>query len=204
MPTWAGGVEPTAEGRRQHLAQNKQVGALACIRLSAEFFGESRVQLGAPSPPRCNPSESRGFAKILGPMDTRLINAKARRRKGAPDSESGFLLCVFAVLSAKTLHFRQSSFPSVFSVSSCSGSLVAAGRAAPWRLCVEKSYLSVKSPDSESGLRYLCYLLLSIPQSAIRNPQSAIGPIRNPQFPIPPLTLSARPHKVTRLSAELN
>jgi hypothetical protein len=36
---------------------------------------------------------------------------------GAPDSESGFLLCVFA----------------------------------PWRLCVEKSSLSVKSPDSESG-----------------------------------------------------
>jgi hypothetical protein len=44
----------------------------------------------------CNPSESRISARILGPMDTQLINAKARRRKDAPDSESGFLLCVFA------------------------------------------------------------------------------------------------------------
>jgi hypothetical protein len=183
--------------------------------------------------------------------------------------------------------------------------LVAACRAAPWRLCVEKSSLSVKSPDSESGwfisfgcgwpryapfqlfcptpesirmrqnvtqelrdfvvpgsfhrsrpLRSTCFNRKTDgqkePQSRpikpraivinrnpaknpsecwsvgvmggcsnpathhssfrsrpfrpqpIRNPQSAIGPIRNPQFPIPPLTLSARPHKVTRLSAELN
>jgi hypothetical protein len=48
------------------------------------------------TPLDCDPSEPPSFAKILGPMDTPFLNAKARRRKGAPDSESGFLLCVFA------------------------------------------------------------------------------------------------------------
>ena len=55
----------------------------------------------------------------LGPMETRLLNAKARRRRGAPDSESGFLLCVFAT----------------------------------WRLCVEKSFSSVKSALLRHGFR---------------------------------------------------
>jgi len=46
-------------------------------------------------------------------------------------------LCALAVLFTKTLHFWQSFPPSVFSVSSCSSSLVAACRAASLRLCVE-------------------------------------------------------------------
>ena len=40
-----------------------------------------------------SPSKSPVCAKILGPMDERFLNAKARRRKGA---ESSFLPCVFA------------------------------------------------------------------------------------------------------------
>ena len=68
---------------------------------------------------------------------------------GNSRARSFSLLCDFAVLSAKTLHFRQSSFPSVFSVSSCSAFLVAACRAAPLRLCVG---FWMPVADSEMGI----------------------------------------------------
>jgi hypothetical protein len=76
----------------------------------------------------CNLSESRIPARILGSMDTLLLNAKAQRPKGA---ESSFLLCVFAT----------------------------------WRLCVEKSFLSVKSVKSVVPFLWLrpaalCFLRL--------------------------------------------
>jgi hypothetical protein len=70
----------------------------------------------------CNPSASRISAAILGPMDTRLINAKARRCKdakrkaeiGKAESRNALPLRVFVT----------------------------------WRLCVEKPSLSVKSVKS--------------------------------------------------------
>jgi hypothetical protein len=87
---------------------------------------------------------------------TDMFNAKSPRREGAKrkaeigkaESRNALLLCVFAVLFTKTLHFAQSFPRSVFSVCSCSCCLVAACRAATWRLCVEKSSLSVKSGKS--------------------------------------------------------
>jgi hypothetical protein len=69
-------------------------------------------------------------------MDTLLFNAKTQSREGAPDSESGFHLCVFAT----------------------------------WRLCVEKSSLSVKSVKSVvpflrlrlAALGFLCFFAATV------------------------------------------
>jgi len=126
-----------------------------------------------------NPKGTKGTKRTHGTHGSGMFNAKAQRRKGAPDSESGFLLCVFA----------------------------------PWRLCVEKSFLCVKSvksvvqilrlrlaalcslrlnPQSASHMKFSrkeaqkaqnrnCFFVLFEPfrgQSAIRNPQSAIESFR--------------------------
>ena len=72
-----------------------------------------------------NRSFSRGFCPDGRPGD---LNAKTQRREVA---KSLFRLGDFAVLYRKVAHFWQSFSASVFSVCSCSNSLVAACRAAP-------------------------------------------------------------------------
>jgi hypothetical protein len=86
------------------------------------------------------------------PYGDAVINAKARRRTGAPDSESGFLLCSAIPENCAFLaKFPERSSPMTndkFSMTNSQfrlGVLVAACRAAPLRLCVETSFLSVKS-----------------------------------------------------------
>ena len=73
--------------------------------------------------------------------------------KGA---KSCFRLGDFAVLFPRTVHFRQSFSVSVFSVCSCSNSLVAACRARSWRLC---SAISENCAFSTKFFR-LCFLSL--------------------------------------------
>jgi hypothetical protein len=77
-------------------------------------------------------------------------NREIREPQSALGEGAGFF-AYFAVLSTKTLHFRQSSPTSVFSVCSCPDSLVAAGRAKPSRLCVESSF-QVTPGQAQSNL----------------------------------------------------
>ena len=69
-------------------------------------------------------------------------------------------LCAFAVLFPRTVHFRQSFSVSVFSVCSCSNSLVAACRARPSRLCVEMPFYPC---DPQSMVQFL-WLRLAAPR----------------------------------------
>ena len=105
------------------------------------------------SPP-CNLSESRIFARIL-PMVFLTQRSRVQSRKAffpawrlfsaIPDNCA--FLAKFSESSSQMTNDKFSMTNSQFRLSP----LVAACPAKPWRLCVERSSLSVSSPDSESG-----------------------------------------------------
>ena len=111
-----------------------------CSIRSADF--QSAFSLTATAMPRA----SRSKVRFAPPMTSQAKDISTQSRKVAttPRWESHF-----AVLYRKVAHFWQSFSASVFSVCSCSISLVAAGRAVPLRLCVKSAGPSTSAGPSE-------------------------------------------------------
>ena len=84
---------------------------------------------------RANPHFSVDFFRIKAYYSiVRMGKAKAASDGGGTKEAKAERLKCFAVLYRKVAHFWQNFSASVFSVCSCSNSLVAAGRAVAWRL----------------------------------------------------------------------